>query len=72
MLIYLQMPDMPEERTKFETLYYNHRRTMLHIAMQTLKDHQLAENAAVVCHRKYDNIKTQPLVWRFFAKIRYN
>ena len=38
MLIYLQMLDTPEERAKFETLYYAHRRTMLHIAMQILKD----------------------------------
>ena len=45
MLIYLQMLDTPEEKSKFETLYYTHRRTMLHIAMQILKDHQLAENA---------------------------
>ena len=45
MLIYLKMLDTPEERTKFETLYYTHRRTMLHIAMQILKDHQLAEDA---------------------------
>ena len=28
MLIYLQMLDTPEERAKFETLYYSHRRTM--------------------------------------------
>ena len=45
MLIYLQMLDTPEERAKFETLYYAHRRTMLHIAMQILKDYQLAEDA---------------------------
>lgn len=45
MLIYLQMLDTPEERAKFETLYHAHRRTMLHIAMQILKDHQLAEDA---------------------------
>lgn len=34
MLIYLQMLDTPEERAKFEKLYYSHRRTMLHIAMK--------------------------------------
>ena len=45
MLMYLQMLDTPEEKSKFETLYYTHRRTMLHIAMQILKDHQLAEDA---------------------------
>ena len=45
MLIYLQMLDTPEEKSIFETLYYTHRRTMLHIAMQILKDHQLAEDA---------------------------
>ena len=45
MLIYLQMLDTPEERAKFEKLYYSHRRTMLHIAMKILKDHQLAEDA---------------------------
>lgn len=45
MLIYLQMLDTPEERSKFETLYYTYRRTMLHTAMQILKDHQLAEDA---------------------------
>lgn len=45
MLMYLQMLDAPEERAKFETLYYTHRRTMLHIAIQILKDHQLAEDA---------------------------
>ncbi len=45
MLIYLQMLDTPEEKAKFEKLYYSHRRTMLHIAMKILKDHQLAEDA---------------------------
>lgn len=45
MLIYLQMLDTPEERAKFETLYYSYRWTMLHIAMKILKDHQLAEDA---------------------------
>ena len=45
MLIYLQMLDTPEEKSKFETLYYTHRRTMLHIAMQILRDHHLAEDA---------------------------
>lgn len=44
-ILYLQMLDTPEERAKFETLYHAHRRTMLHIAMQILKDHQLAEDA---------------------------
>lgn len=44
MLVYLQMLDVPEEKAKFETLYYTYRRTMLHIAMQILKDHQLAED----------------------------
>ena len=45
MLVYLQMLDTPEEKSKFETLYYTYRRTMLHIAIQILKDHQLAEDA---------------------------
>ena len=45
MLIYVQMLDTQEERAKFETLYYSYRRTMLHTAMQILKDHQLAEDA---------------------------
>jgi len=45
MLIYLQMLDTPEEKSKFETLYYTYRRTMLYTAMQILKDHQLAEDA---------------------------
>jgi len=45
MLVYLQMLDTPEEKSKFETLYHTYRRTMLHIAMQILKDHQLAEDA---------------------------
>lgn len=45
MLIYLQMLDTPEEKSKFETLYYTYRRIMLHTAMQILKDHQLAEDA---------------------------
>lgn len=45
MLIYFQMLDTQEERAKFEMLYYSYRRTMLHTAMQILKDHQLAEDA---------------------------
>lgn len=45
MLVYLQMLDTPEEKAKFETLYYTYRHTMLHIAMQILKDYQLAEDA---------------------------
>ena len=45
MLPYLQMLDTPEEQSKFQALYDTHRRTMLHIAMRILKDHQLAEDA---------------------------
>lgn len=45
MLIYLQMLDTPEDQRKFEALYYAYRRTMLYVAMQILKDHQLAEDA---------------------------
>ncbi len=37
-----------------------------------LKDYQLDEDTVAICHRKYDNIKTQPLVWCFFAQMRYN
>ena len=44
MLLYLQMLDTPEKKSKFETLYHTYRRTMLHIAMRILKDHQLAED----------------------------
>ena len=47
MLIYLQMLDTPEEKAKFETLYYSHRRTMLHIAMKILKD--AAQKQPVAC-----------------------
>ena len=45
MFIYLQMLDTPEERAKFENLYYTYRRIMLYVAMQILQDHQLAEDA---------------------------
>ena len=45
MLIYLQLLDTQEEKSKFEALYYTHRHTMLYTAVQILKDHQLAEDA---------------------------
>ena len=45
MIIYLSMIDLPEERSKFEQIYYNYRNLMYHIAYRVLKNNQDAEDA---------------------------
>lgn len=45
MIIYLQMIDTPEERSKFEKLYYAYRGLMFHVARQVLNNDQDAEDA---------------------------
>ncbi len=45
MIIYLNMIDLPEERSKFEQIYYNYRNLMYHIAYRVLKNNQDAEDA---------------------------
>ena len=45
MLIYLQMIDTPEERSKFELLYREYRGLMFHVANRILENDQDAEDA---------------------------
>lgn len=45
MLVYLQMIDPPEERSKFERLYYLYRDTLHAVAYGILKDDRDAEDA---------------------------
>ena len=45
MLIYLQMIELSEERSKFERLYHQYRGLMLHVARQILHHDQDAEDA---------------------------
>lgn len=43
--LYLTMLETSEERNKFEDLYHLHKRTMLYVAKDILKDDYLAEDA---------------------------
>ena len=45
MLVYLQMIETPEDKTKFETLYLEYRGLMYYIANQILHNEQDAEDA---------------------------
>ena len=45
MLIYLQMIDTPEERSKFEQIYLEYRGLMYHVAYEILHNDQDAEDA---------------------------
>ncbi len=45
MLIYLQMMDSPEDRSKFERLYLEYRGLMFHVANEILHNEQDAEDA---------------------------
>ena len=45
MLIYLQMMDSPEDRSKFERLYLEDRRFMFHVANEILHNEQDAKDA---------------------------
>lgn len=45
MLIYLQMLETPEERSKFESLYLRYRGLMHYVAMELLHNRQDAEDA---------------------------
>ena len=45
MIVYLQMIDTPEDRSKFEQLYLEYRGLMFHAANQILHNEQDAEDA---------------------------
>ena len=45
MMIYLQMIDAPEDRSKFEQIYMEYRSMMFHIANRILTNEQDAEDA---------------------------
>ncbi len=45
MLIYLSLIDTPNEKSKFEQVYYAYRHTMKYVAFNILKDDKLAEDA---------------------------
>lgn len=45
LLFYLSLVDSPEDKEKFEKLYYEYRELMQHIAYNILKDRALAEDA---------------------------
>ena len=44
MMIYLQMIDTPEDRSKFEFLYMEYRGLMFHVANKILHNEQDAED----------------------------
>ena len=44
MMIYLQMIDTPEDRSKFEQLYLEYRGLMFHVANKILRNEQDAED----------------------------
>jgi len=43
--IFLQLVDTPEEKTKFEELYYQYKQLMFYVAKNILRDDGLAEDA---------------------------
>ena len=45
MIIYLQMIDTPEDRSKFEQIYLEYRGLMFHVANEILHNEQDAEDA---------------------------
>lgn len=45
MMIYLQMIDSPEDRSKFEQIYMEYRSMMFHMANRILTNEQDAEDA---------------------------
>lgn len=53
MLIYLQIIETQEDKTKFETLYLEYRQIMYHTAFQILKNPEDAEDAV---HQAFVNI----------------
>ena len=59
MLIYLQMIETPEDRTKFEQIYDKYLGLMYHVALKILGNHEDAEDAV---HQSFisiaENIKT--------------
>ncbi len=53
MLIYLNLIDIQEEKSKFEQIYNNYRHTMFYVAKGILKDDYLSEDAV---HNAFINI----------------
>ena len=53
MLIYLQMIETPEDRSKFETLYEEYRDVMYAVAKKILRNNMDAEDAL---HQAFVNI----------------
>ena len=45
MIIYLQMLETPEEKSKFEQLYLEYKGLMFHVAYEILHNEQDAEDA---------------------------
>ena len=53
MIVYLQMMDTPEERSKFEQIYLEYRGLMFHVANEILHNEQDAEDAV---HQAFLNV----------------
>ena len=53
MLIYLQMIETPEDRSKFETLYEEYRDAMYAVAQKILRNNMDAEDALHQAFCKY-------------------
>ena len=53
MIIYLQMIDTPEDRSKFEQIYLEYRGLMFHVANEILHNEQDAEDAV---HQAFLNV----------------
>ena len=53
MVIYLQMIDTPDDRSKFEQIYLEYRGLMFHVANEILHNEQDAEDAV---HQAFVNV----------------
>ena len=63
MLIYLQLIDSPEEKSRFEELYITYRKLMFHVAKGILGNDQDAEDAVhdafLSIAKNFDKISTE-------------
>lgn len=53
MIVYLQMIDTPEDRSKFEQIYLEYRGLMFHVANEILHNEQDAEDTV---HQAFVNV----------------
>lgn len=64
MIIYLQMLETPEEKSKFEQLYLEYKGLMFHVAYEILHNEQDAEDAVHQAFVKIaENIKKSMILY---------